>query len=70
MSSQEKLFVVVDPTDDKHIALERAILTSEIRDPRPLVHVFVAAHPVVSDTLAINHDAFRDETYVCQPLVV
>lgn len=63
MSSQEKLFVVVDPTDDKHIALERAILTSEIRDPRPLVHVFVAVDPEAVDTRAINADVFRDETW-------
>lgn len=63
MSSQEKLFVVVDPTNDKHIALERALLTAEIRDPRPLVHVFVAVDPEAVDTRAINADVFRDETW-------
>lgn len=63
MSSQEKLFVVVDPTNDKHIALERALLTAEIRDPRPLVHVFVAVDPESVDTRAINADVFRDETW-------
>jgi universal stress protein E len=63
MSSQEKLFVVVDPTNDKHIALERALLTAEIRDPRPLVHVFVAVDPEAVDTRAVNADVFRDETW-------
>lgn len=63
MSSQEKLFVVVDPTNDKHIALERALLTAEIRNPRPLVHVFVAVDPESVDTRAINADVFRDETW-------
>ena len=63
MSSQEKLFVVVDPTDDQHIALERAILTAGIREPRPQVHVFVAVDPEAIDTRAVNAAVFRDESW-------
>ena len=63
MSKQEKLFVVVDPTDDKHIALERALLTAKIHDPQPLVHVFIAIDPEAVDTRAVNAAVFRDERW-------
>lgn len=63
MSSQEKVFVVVDPTDDKHIALERALLTAQLGEARPLIHVFVAVDPEAVDTRSVNSAVFRDESW-------
>lgn len=39
---QENLFVAIDPRDEHHYALERAIITSRLRAPRPRVNVFVS----------------------------
>lgn len=63
MSSQEKLFVVVDPTSDQHLALERALLTAKIRTPSPQILVFIAVDPESVDTRSVNAKVFRDETW-------
>ncbi len=39
---QEKLFVVVDPRDETHLALDRAMITSRLRRPAPEISVFVS----------------------------
>ncbi len=61
MTEQKKIFVVVDPTDDKHIALERAIITGKHLDSNTKLHVFVGVDPVTIDTRAVNMSIFRDE---------
>lgn len=60
MSKQEKIFVVVDPNDNEHVALERVILTAALRDVKPLVHAFVAVDPDAVDTRSVNEQLFRD----------
>ncbi len=60
MSRPEKIFVVVDPNDNQHIALERAILTASLRDTKPKVHAFVAVDPDAVDTRTVNENLFRD----------
>jgi len=60
MSRSEKLFVVVDPNDDQHIALERAIITSALRATKPHVHAFVAIDGDAVDTRSTNDRLFRD----------
>ena len=52
MSSQEKVFVVVNPTLDKQVALDRALITSQLMTPRPEICVFVAV-----DSNTVNLDA-------------
>jgi universal stress protein E len=59
--SQQNLFVVVDPSDDKHIALERAIITSKFRDPRPKLLVFVAPDAQSVDMRYTNDSLYRDQ---------
>lgn len=63
MAKAERLFVVVDPSDTKHAALERTILTAKLRDEKPTVKVFVTVDSDAVDTRAINDALFRDERW-------
>lgn len=63
MAKAERLFVVVDPSESKHAALERAICTSKLRDEKPVVKVFVAVDSEAVDTRAINDNLFRHESW-------
>lgn len=72
MTQQQKLFVVVDPTADQHIALERAVIISGLQPSKPQVYVFVAVDPEATDTRASNDSLFRDQKWfdevIKQPL--
>ncbi|MFI2813007.1 MULTISPECIES: universal stress protein [Microbulbifer] len=58
---QKTIFVVVDPNDDQHVALERALATARLRSPQPRLAVFVAVDGEAVDTRAVNDHLFRDE---------
>ncbi|SDJ98960.1 universal stress protein [Microbulbifer yueqingensis] len=58
---QQTIFVVVDPNDDQHVALERALATARLRSPQPRLLVFVAVDGEAVDTRAVNDHLFRDE---------
>ncbi len=60
MSNQDTLFVVVDPTQNDHVALERAIITSRLRDVPPKLKVFVAVDSAAVSLDADNPDIYRD----------
>ena len=60
MSAQENLFVVVDPTDEQHVALERAIITAGLREPKAKLSVFVGVDNEAVDTRSSNDNLFRD----------
>lgn len=55
------IFVVVDPNDDNHVALERVLTTAKLRDPHPKLVIFVAVDGEAVDTRASNDHLFRDE---------
>lgn len=61
MSAPEKLLVVVDPSQSEHIALQRAIITSSFRNPKPFVNVLVAVDNESVDTRAVNDNIFRHQ---------
>lgn len=63
MSNSEKLFVVVDPSDARHVALERALMTSKLRTEKPSIKVFVAVDGDAVDTRAVNDNLFRDQSW-------
>lgn len=60
MAQQEKILVILDPFQDEHIALDRALITSRLRNPRPVVHVFIgvdmAAKKLKSDSPALSRN--------------
>ena len=61
MPQQPTIFVVVDPNDDHHVALERALTIGKLRNPQPRLLVFVAVDGEAVDTRAVNDHLFRDE---------
>ena len=61
MSQQERIFVVVDPSDDKHVALERAIITAGLRSPKARLYVFVGVDNEAVDMRSTNDALFRDQ---------
>lgn len=63
MSNSEKLFVVVDPSDTKHVALERVLRTGQLRGEPPVIKVFVAVDGEAVDTRVINDNLFRDQSW-------
>lgn len=63
MTKQQKIFVVVDPNDEQHVALERVKLTSQLHEVKPFVHVFVAVDNDAVDTRAYNTNLVRDQSW-------
>ncbi len=63
MKIENKIFVVVDPTDEKHIALERALSAIPLRDPKPEVYVFIAVDSEAVDTRATNDSLYREQSW-------
>lgn len=62
-TSQQKIFVVVDPNDEQHIALERVVTTAKLLKTKPYVYVFVAVDGDAVDTRASNDKLFRDQRW-------
>ncbi|AMX03482.1 universal stress protein [Microbulbifer thermotolerans] len=62
-AEQTTVFVVVDPNDEKHVALERALIIAKLRNPQPKLVIFVAVDGEAVDTRAVNDHLFRDETW-------
>lgn len=62
-TEQEKLFVVVDPNDSEHVALQRAIITSKLRKTPPKIFVFIGVDAEAVDTRATNDNVFRDHRW-------
>ena len=62
-SNPEKLFIVVDPTDSRHVALERALMTAKLRSTPPIFKIFVAVDGESIDTRAVNSHLYRDQKW-------
>lgn len=61
---EECLLVIIEPTNDKHIALERAIITSRLRQDKPRLHLFIAVDPESNDLKARNQSLYRDKQWL------
>jgi universal stress protein E len=68
MSHQEKMFVVVNPTLDKQVALERALITAQLITPRPEICVFVAVDSNTVNLDARNPSIYRDTDWFEQQI--
>lgn len=62
-SHKENVFVVIDPTAKKHLALQRAIITSAFRKVPPQLHLFFAVDNEIVDTSSSNDALFRDSQW-------
>jgi universal stress protein E len=63
MTTSEKLFVCVNPSDEVHDALQRSIITAGLRTPSPAIHVFVGVDGESVDTRACNDSLTRDQSW-------
>jgi universal stress protein E len=72
MPSRERIFVVVNPTLDQQVALDRAIITAKLMDPLPELCIFVAVDSNTVDLNANNAKIYRNtdwfEQQIHQPL--
>lgn len=64
MREHDKLFVVMDPAQDQHMALERAIITSQIREQRSRLYLFFNVNFDSADTHASNVNLYRNRTWL------
>ncbi|MCW8195936.1 universal stress protein [Proteobacteria bacterium 005FR1] len=63
MASIKKLFVVVDPSDARHVALERALIMGQRSKMPPELFVFVGVDGEAADLRASNDALFRDQDW-------
>ena len=69
MSKQERIFVVVNPTIEEHVALDRAIITAKLLTPSPTICAFVAIDSdtvdsdVSNDKISRNTDWFEEQIH-------
>lgn len=64
MSEARKVLVIIQPTKNEHIALQRAIITSEVGNPESHVRLFVGVDAERTDLKAGNPDLYRDGTWL------
>jgi universal stress protein E len=63
MTDRKRIFVVVDPSDTHHIALDRVVKTAKLADHLPIVKIFIAVDADAVDTRAVNNNLFRDQSW-------
>ena len=72
MVKPEKLFVIINPTLDKHVALERAIQIADNAAKKPQIVVFISADATRVKDKPSNEKLHRDsgwlESEICDPL--
>lgn len=66
MSKQENLLIVIDPTQSEQVALERAVITAQLRQPTPRLTLFVGVDEQAIDTGAGNSAVYRDAEWFTQ----
>jgi universal stress protein E len=61
---EESLMVIIDPSQDTHIALDRAVITSKLRENKPKLHLFFGIDEENTDLKARNRKLYRDATWL------
>ena len=68
-SNIAKIFVVVDPSDDEQVALERAIITSQYRNKDQVeVQVFIGVDSESTNMNANNDNLHRDQSWYLETI--
>lgn len=63
MATPERIFVVVDPNDTNHAALERVLKTAVQHTTAPILKIFVAVDGDSVDTRCVNNNLCRDQSW-------
>lgn len=64
MAGGRKVLVIIEATQEKHLALERAVITSEIKEPGSHVHLFISVDTEKTPLSADNDNLYRDDTWL------
>ena len=64
MADGRKVLVIIDATQEQHLALERAVITSEIQEPGSHVHLFISVDAEKTSLGADNDDLYRDDAWL------
>jgi hypothetical protein len=56
-----KVFVIIDATHERHLALERLVITSEIEEPDTHIPLFISVDGERCDLHASNDALYRDD---------
>lgn len=70
--SGEYILVIIEPSHDKHIALERALVTLKAREVPPKLHLFICPDVDNTDLKARNQGLYRSDSWleeITQPIV-
>lgn len=68
MSQIERIFVVVDPSNETHVALERVLITTSFMEVKPEIRVFVGVDNDAVDTRETNDNLFRDQDWFAKEI--
>ncbi len=60
MNLAQRLLVIIDPTHENHLTLERALIISKIQDNSPIIHLFISVETENADLSATNDKLYRD----------
>jgi universal stress protein E len=64
MAGGRKVLVIIEATHEQHLALERAIITSEIKEPESHVHLFISVDAEKTALGADNESLYRDGAWL------
>lgn len=64
MSNARRTLVIIQPTQDRPIALERVLITAEVESPDSQVHLFIGVDGEANDLRASNPTLYRDDRWL------
>lgn len=64
MGESRRVLVIVQPCKEQHIALDRAVITSEVGNPDSQVHLFIGVDGERTDLSAENPALYRDDVWL------
>jgi len=64
MAGGRKILVIIDATHEQHLALERMIITCEVKEPGAHIHLFISVDSENTDLGSENANLYRDDTWL------
>ncbi len=64
MSEQEYILVLIEPSQDSHIALDRALTSAKLRDVPSKLYLFICVDEANTDLKARNQTLFRSSNWL------
>jgi len=64
IAGARKVLVIIEATQERHLALERAVITSEIKEPGSHVNLFISVDSEKANLSADNKTLYRDDQWL------